>query len=144
MTGSIKQADLAIEPIPYRSDLFDLVTAYDFMEHIPPLVYLPSGRRSCLIELVNEIYRVLVDGGEFYMVSPYYQSPDAFRDPTHVSFWTEHTAHYFSGDYFGQHDLYNHTSKFELLENRVAGARLHIRMKAIKPADWPFEVGAVT
>lgn len=152
----VHQADLAISRIPADNDMFDLVTAYDFMEHIPSFVYVPvySGgtifpsvtpvKRNSMIELFNEIYRVLKPGGEFYMVSPCYPHQGVFQDPTHVFFWTPESLHYFTGDYYGFHDHYGHTSKFELLEHHVdVLGRLHGRMRAIKPAEPPYEVGAV-
>lgn len=152
---NVVTADLAVERIPFPSDTFDLVTAYDFMEHIPSFVYTSElvgttvtiakpKKVNSMVNLFNEIYRVLKADGEFYFVSPIYPSIEAFRDPTHVFFWTSQTMHYFSGDYYGMHEHYGHTSKFELLENRVDGARLHVRVRATKPCEPPFLVGAVT
>lgn len=143
----VREADLAIERIPYDSEEFDLVTAYDFMEHIPNFVYLPFAagavKRDSMIELWNEIYRVLKPGGEFYMVSPCYPDRSVFQDPTHVYVWTEETPHYFSGDYYGMHDHYGHTSRFELLDKRVnSNNHLEARFRAIKslPPDASYEL----
>ena len=146
--------DLAIQSIPYEDNSFDLVTAHDFMEHIPSFVYLPDSfmaligsggviKRNSMIELFNEIYRVLKDGGEFYMESPMYPHEQAFQDPTHVFFWTPATIHYFSGDYSGFHDHYGHTSKFQLISKKLVGSRIYMRLKAVKPCEPPFNVGEV-
>lgn len=154
---NVLQADLAIEPIPYDDDRFDLVTAHDFMEHIPNFVYMPVLQRytkgkigytmrkhNSMIALFNEIYRVLKNGGEFYMESPMYPSNEAFQDPTHVFFWTRNTIHYFSGDYVGMHDHYGHTSKFELVSKQVKDEwRLYIQLRAIKPCEPPYTVGGI-
>ena len=82
---NIKRADLVLEPIPFDSNFFDFVTAFDLIEHIPRLIYSPS-RRLPFIELMNEIYRVLKMDGFFYSVTPAFPSAAAFIDPTHVNF----------------------------------------------------------
>ena len=51
----MKMVDLAIESIPFPSEYFDYVSAYDFIEHVPRIIYNPT-RRFCFIELMNEIY----------------------------------------------------------------------------------------
>lgn len=150
--------DPAIEPLPFPDDYFDLVTAYDFLEHIPPILYLPTyeygidadghqhaiERRACMIELFNEIYRVLKDGGEFYHQTPGYH-PDAniqsvWADPTHVYVWTPETAHHFSGDYTGWHDHYGHTSKFKLISSEFVNNHFYESFKAIKPCEPPYDL----
>ena len=60
----IVKADLVIEPIPFPDDSFDYVTAHDFLEHVPRLIYLPQ-RRNAFVEVMNEIHRVLKPGGVF-------------------------------------------------------------------------------
>ena len=62
---NIKVADLAVESIPFESDYFDAVSAFDFIEHIPRVIYMPE-RRFPFVLLMNEIYRVLKKGGLFY------------------------------------------------------------------------------
>ena len=90
LSASIKKADLAIEPIPYGDNYFDYVTACDFLEHIPRLIYVPH-RRNAFVELMNEVYRVLKMGGVFLSYTPAYPHVAAFQDPTHVNFITEDT-----------------------------------------------------
>jgi len=92
---NIFKADLVIEPIPFPDEFFDYLTAHDFLEHIPRLIYNPT-RRLPFIELMNEIYRVLKVGGKFLSFTPMYPHAGAFWDPTHVNIMTEHTlAFYF-------------------------------------------------
>jgi SAM-dependent methyltransferase len=90
LSGSIRRADLAIEPIPFDSEYFDFVTAHDFLEHIPRVAYVPH-RRNCFVEVMNEIYRVLKMHGRFMSFTPAYPQPEAFRDPTHVNIITDQT-----------------------------------------------------
>ncbi|MFZ2956804.1 MAG: methyltransferase domain-containing protein [Candidatus Ozemobacteraceae bacterium] len=86
----IKCADLVVEPIPFEDDSFEYVSAYDFLEHIPRIVYVPK-RRNAFVELMNEIHRVLKIGGLFLSFTPAYPHAEAFQDPTHVNIITEMT-----------------------------------------------------
>ena len=83
-------ADLAIEPIPFEDNFFDYCSAFDFLEHVPRIVYA-TQRRICFVELMSEIYRVLKPGGRFLSFTPAFPAPAAFRDPTHVNIITTET-----------------------------------------------------
>lgn len=86
----VKCADLAVDPIPWPDASFDYVTAFDFIEHVPRVAYLPA-RRFPFVELMNEVHRVLKPGGTFLSFTPAYPFAPAFRDPTHVNIVTEST-----------------------------------------------------
>lgn len=93
---NIKRVDLIIEPIPFPDENFEYVTAYDFLEHIPRVIYLPTKRNllkrhNAFIEVMNEVYRVLKVGGLFLSFTPAYPHAEAFRDPTHVNIITDQT-----------------------------------------------------
>lgn len=151
-----KAADLAVQPFPYEDNMFDLCTAYDVLEHIPKMLYVmnydrvgayehgeTTHRRNCMIELFNEVYRVLKDGGQFYFVVPKGGTNQYMADPTHVTEWVEDSVNYYSGDYFGHHDTYGHTSKFKKVSVEVDPQhdwRMSVRLRAIKPAEPPYEV----
>lgn len=90
LDANIRRADLVIESIPFDSDFFEYVTAHDFLEHIPRVVYVPH-RRNAFVEVMNEVYRVLKAGGLFLSVTPAYPNAEAFRDPTHVNIITDQT-----------------------------------------------------
>jgi hypothetical protein len=80
---------------------------------------------------MNEIWRVLVDGGRFYAVTPVAPSLEAFSDPTHVNYVTEHTHDYFCGEqpagraygFIGRFDL-RRAERALLPEDFEADARL--------------------
>jgi len=90
LANNIVKADLVIEPIPFPDNFFDAVTAYDFIEHIPRLIYNPT-RRYPFVELMNEIWRVLKVGGKFLSHTPAFPQAAAFWDPTHVNYIAEQT-----------------------------------------------------
>lgn len=87
---NIRYADLAIEPIPFADRQFDYVTAGDFIEHVPRVIYAPA-RRFPFVELMNEIWRVLKPEGIFMARTPVYPFSPAFRDPTHVNIISHET-----------------------------------------------------
>ncbi len=86
----VLRADLAIEKIPLPSSIADYVTAFDFIEHIPRVLYGDS-RRNAFVELMNEVHRVLRPGGLFFSFTPAYPNLAAFSDPTHVNTITDET-----------------------------------------------------
>lgn len=141
---NVKRADLALDDLPFTNDSFDLVTAHQVLEHIPKAVYLPV-RRNCIIELFNEVYRVLKDGGLFRFDVPTAGSSQYHGDPTHVSEWLPDSINYLSGDYFGFHDDYGHTSKFVKNYIEFDPERdwfMKVELRAIKPAEPPYELTA--
>ncbi|MDP1648054.1 MAG: methyltransferase domain-containing protein [Rubrivivax sp.] len=96
--GPVRRANLATQAIPFASDSFESVSAYDFLEHVPRVLPTPDGQgtRFPFIELMNEIWRVLKPAGLLYAVTPVYPSKAAFQDPTHVNIMTVDTHLYFT------------------------------------------------
>jgi SAM-dependent methyltransferase len=93
----IHAADLCIEPIPFENDFFDCITAYDFIEHIPRVIYNPECRFP-FVALMNEVLRVLKPGGIFFSQTPLYPFCVSMSDPTHVNYITTETfPNYFCG-----------------------------------------------
>jgi SAM-dependent methyltransferase len=86
----IRCADLTVEPIPFEDAKFDFITAYDFLEHVPRVIYNPQ-RRFPFVELMNEVYRTLKPGGIFLSHTPAYPFSPVFQDPTHVNILTDQT-----------------------------------------------------
>ncbi len=97
-SAHFKQANLAVQGIPFADDHFDSVSAYDFLEHIPRVLPTPDGlgTRAPFIELMNEIWRVLVPGGRLYAQTPAFPHEAAFQDPTHVNVIAWDTYAYFA------------------------------------------------
>lgn len=93
-------ANLSIERIPFESEFFSSVSAFDFIEHIPRVLYDPLRKITFFpfVELMNEIHRVLKPGGRFYAVTPCFPAQEVFQDPTHVNYISTNTHRYFCGD----------------------------------------------
>ncbi|MBW7996075.1 MAG: methyltransferase domain-containing protein [Candidatus Glassbacteria bacterium] len=88
------------EGLPLASGSVDEIVAEHVMEHVPDLV-----------RLMEEIHRVLAPGGLLRVEVPYFAHPDAFRDPTHVRFFTWGSLDYFidgmkPADYTGVKFIY--------------------------------------
>jgi predicted SAM-dependent methyltransferase len=75
--------DLDITPWPFPDDAFDEVRGIQVFEHVAN----PIG-------FMCQAWRVLRSGGLLFLTVPHYQSENAFTDPTHVRFCTEHTWDY--------------------------------------------------
>lgn len=117
----VYRADVAWEPLPFPSNWFTRVYAHDVLEHIPKVIYTtvlaPAGqkldlssvtvvedledtsrrvllvRRYALLELFNEVWRVLRPGGTFELCFP--TSEDRrMGDPTHTSDLHRNTINY--------------------------------------------------
>ena len=83
---NIKIADLCIEDIPFEDNLFDYVTGFDFLEHIPRLLYLDGKRKQPFIDIMSETWRVLKPGGQALFATPAHPHQEMFQDPQHVNF----------------------------------------------------------
>ena len=58
--------DLVVDPIPFPDDSFEYVTAYDFLEHIPRLIYTPTRRN--LVYRVDERSLACAEAGWSFLV----------------------------------------------------------------------------
>jgi len=112
---NVRTADLNIDPIPYPDNYFDYVTAYDFLEHVPRIIYVNGKIRNSFIEVMNEVWRVLKPGGIFLAHTPHYEHIEAFSDPTHVNFITQKTVDYFTIHAEPLGRIYGFLGTFELL-----------------------------
>jgi len=66
---------------------------------------------------MEEIYRVCKSGAKVKIKVPYFKSTAAFKDPTHLSFFTERTFEYFDRDSVDRHSLpeYKLKANFKML-----------------------------
>lgn len=129
--NNIKSADLALEPIPFPDSTFDYITAHDFIEHIPRVIYAPT-LRFAFVELMNEIWRTLKPNGIFLSRTPIYPFEAAFRDPTHVNMITHETYPlYFSKDSC-MAAMYGFRGSFVILEQAIKSHYLISMLKKVE------------
>ena len=119
----IKVADLTIEPIPFLDNYFDFITAFDFIEHIPRVIYNPT-RKFPFVSLMNEIHRCLKPNGYFLSHTPAYPYSPLFRDPTHVNYITEETFPIYFDDVNKHAQIYGFNGSFKVVRQGWNGFSL--------------------
>jgi SAM-dependent methyltransferase len=130
LEANIKSADLSIEQIPFDSDSFEYVTAFDFIEHIPRVLYMPQ-RRNAFVELMSEIYRVLKPGGMFLSMTPAYPHAVAYRDPTHVNIITDETFPMYFDDEKRWATIYGFKGAFSIKVHEWRGPHIFAVMQKV-------------
>ncbi len=72
--------------------------------------------------VMAQIYRVLKPTGKAVIIVPYYITELAFRDPSHVRFFTEHTFYYFNKGYAKEVDYdmeYDFDFEVKIIETNI-------------------------
>lgn len=135
-----RTANLVLEPIPFPDSSVNFITAYDFIEHIPRTIAVFDRRMdrnviiNPFIELMNEIYRVLIEGGLFLSSTPAFPHPEAFQDPTHCNIITEKTFPLYFNDHYPVASIYGFKGAFKILSQKWEGFSLiTVLQKAPKP-----------
>jgi SAM-dependent methyltransferase len=72
-------------PLPFESDCAVEIVCDHVLEHI--INFVP---------LMEDLHRICRNGAVVKIFVPYYKYEGAFRDPTHVRFFTEHSFEYFA------------------------------------------------
>ena len=83
MPGVDKLCDLNAPPWPFEDAEADEITGFDIFEHVPNA-----------IGFMTECARILKPGGILNLHTCFWQSENAFTDPTHVHFPTMRTFDY--------------------------------------------------
>lgn len=115
--------DLENTPLPFDDGSVIEVRAEQVLEHI-----------HGLIPLMNDLHRVLAPGGQLVIEVPLATDGtrwfgEAFRDPTHVRFFTHETFDYFTvgGTYEREGRSYGITM-WKRLAQRIAGWNMHVEL----------------
>lgn len=78
--------DLEVVPWPLKADTFSRIVMSHVMEHVKPWL---------VIDVMNEMWRVMKVDGLLCMAMPYPGSHGHWQDPTHIKPWNETTPLYF-------------------------------------------------
>lgn len=89
--------DIEELPWPFPSNTFDRIIMSHVMEHIKPWI---------VMDLMNDIWRVMKPEGQIFLVMPYAGSFGHYMDPTHIKPWNEATPQYFDPE-FDLYRIYN-------------------------------------
>lgn len=76
--------DLEKKPLPFKTDSVSEIICEHIFEHI--INYIP---------FLEELYRISKHRAKIYVIVPYFRSEAAYRDPTHVRFFTERSFDFF-------------------------------------------------
>ena len=131
---NIFQADLAIDKIPFEDNYFDYLTAYDFLGHIPRIIYTPN-RRFSFVEIMNEAWRTLKPGGLFLSHTPVYPYSHLFRDPTHVNLIACDTFRLYFDDKNRMAKMYGFKGSFEIVHEFIREPNLITILKKVEVPD---------
>lgn len=137
---------LGFETIPLPDNSVNRVVCQDFLEHLPKGYYSERERKLNypIIDLFNEIWRILKPGGKFISRTPAEGHPEMHRDPTHLSVWNLQSMGYFCGEYRVS-KIYGLKETFELVENEMEGFYLRAVLRKPKPEKVvPVDSGPAT
>lgn len=115
--------------IPYPDSSIEHIIADDIIEHLPDKVFT-----------MNELWRVLIPGGEVDIFVPTTDGRGAFQDPSHVSYWNRNSFFYYT-EGVPEHTRFQHSlgvkcafsvvsEQSDIYPNSVT--KLHICLKAVK------------
>ena len=82
--------DIEDLPWPFADESFDKILCSHILEHLKPWL---------MVDLMDEMWRVLKPKGLVMIAMPYAGSFGFYQDPTHVKAWNEATAQYFDPNY---------------------------------------------
>ena len=92
--------DLNLFPWPFADGAVAEVVMDNLLEHLPDTV-----------RAMEEVWRICGDKATVNIYVPYYNSPGASRDPTHLKFFTEESFDYFTPDGATFLSAYNYYSQ---------------------------------
>lgn len=111
--------DLDVLPWPFEDGVAGQIQAIDVFEHVSD----PVG-------FMTEAHRVLEPGGMLVLKCPHYKCRDAYTDPTHRRFPTEHTWDYWirGTALFERHNAAYGAVSFDLARREVFNGAIHIAL----------------
>lgn len=71
--------------LPFLDDTFLAINANNFVEHV-----------CDMNALVQEMWRVSVNGAQWYVLTPGWRDPNSWNDPTHFSHWGDRILEFYT------------------------------------------------
>ena len=114
--------DLDVTPWPWEDGTVLEIVGQDIFEHVAN----PVG-------FMMQAHRVLKEGGSLLLKVPHFRHQDAFTDPTHRRFCTEHTWDYWieGTQLFTDHNAAYGGVRFRLERRAVASGSIFIHLHKI-------------
>lgn len=136
LNKNVKKCNIGTDKIPFKDEYFDVITAFDVLEHIPRVSSSDSGTNFPFVNAMNEAWRVLKINGLFYSETPCFPMKEAFQDPTHVNIMTEDTLRlYFAERAWAR--IYGFKGSFRLVKEGWKGSHYFcvLQKASQKPVD---------
>lgn len=114
--------DLDVLPWPWDDGVAEAIVAQDVFEHVAD----PIG-------FMTESHRILTTGGTLSIKSPHFRHQDAYTDPTHRRFCTEHTWDYWipgTALHADSNAMYGGVS-FDLFVRQVSSGAIYLQLHKI-------------
>lgn len=113
--------DLNDFPWPFDDEEFDNCNAEDIIEHLDDIV-----------AVMDEIWRVLVPGGQVWIRTCHYQSVNAYSDVTHKHVFSEYAFDYLDPSLpFGEKYDYYTDRKFRIVQAERDGEEMVLLLEKL-------------
>lgn len=120
-------------PFPFEDGVAEEIKAIDVLEHMPVVT---SDGKAYAIDFIEECWRILQNGGKLTIQVPHHQSPNLWKDPTHVRGYDLESFDYFDPDKdLGKWYGYYTKNKFKVeseLSHMVDGSPSNVTFTMIK------------
>lgn len=128
----VHNCNLSVDNIPFPSNHFDYITAFDLLEHIPRVLVVNNKTLFPFVHHFNEVWRVLKPSGYFFSSTPCFRYKEVFHDPTHINTMKEDTVQLYStGNYWAR--IYGFYGSFELVKDGGNGS--HFQCLLVKSKE---------
>src|SRR3989344_8190687 len=92
-------------PYPFKDNTFSYIYCDNVLEHLKEL-----------IRVMEDLHRICKNDAEIEIIVPYFASFNAYKDPTHKTFFTFETFEYFTDDH--NYNFYT-KSRFKIVYRKL-------------------------
>jgi SAM-dependent methyltransferase len=111
--------------LPFADESFSEIYANNFVEHV-----------ANTNALIQELWRVSVNGAHNYILTPGYRDVNSWRDPTHFAHWEERILDFYTRDGFDGRRYSPALLTYKLMGDNDHGLAFDVTM--IKPGKAAF------